>query len=320
MTDITASSFVRQDLVPERPAPVKTTGLIGFVRTRLLNSPTNILLTIVGLLLLWYTVIPAIRFLLVDAVWSGKDRTACLPENAGHPVGACWPYIQAKLTQLFYGFYPEAQRWRVDVSFILGAVLLLPLLIPRLPAKGLNSGLFFFAFPVVAFFLLHGGGITGFGVSWVAGLLQLFDESVRGAGQAMVSLSKTSAIGPLLWVIGNVITLLGTAIHWVVFPLTWLRDQIQAASQPFWIDFVVTAVIASAILFALGGGMRTGQVIGATDRQGGNAARRPVRFAEVFATLYHNIGLNTNEVRIFDPNGRPQYLVEPGINPMRELI
>jgi len=69
-----------------------------------------------------------------------------------------------------------------------------------------------------------------------------------------------------------------------------------------------------------GGGMRTGQVIGATDRQGGNAARRPVRFAEVFATLYHNIGLNTNEVRIFDPNGRPQYLVEPGINPMRELI
>jgi hypothetical protein len=69
-----------------------------------------------------------------------------------------------------------------------------------------------------------------------------------------------------------------------------------------------------------GGGMRTGQVIGATDRMGGSAARRPVRFQEVFATLYHNIGLNPNETRIFDPNGRPQYLVDQDIDPIREVI
>ncbi len=68
-----------------------------------------------------------------------------------------------------------------------------------------------------------------------------------------------------------------------------------------------------------GGGMRTGQVIGATDRLGGSAAHRPVRFGEVFATLYRNVGLNTNEVRVFDPNGRPQYLVEPGHHPLREV-
>jgi hypothetical protein len=69
-----------------------------------------------------------------------------------------------------------------------------------------------------------------------------------------------------------------------------------------------------------GGGMRTGQVIGATDRLGGTAARRPVHFQEVFATLYHNVGLNPNQVRIFDPNGRPQYLVDEGISPMREVV
>ncbi|OAF05728.1 amino acid ABC transporter permease [Bradyrhizobium centrolobii] len=258
MTDITASSFVRQDLVPERPAPVKTTGFVGFLRTRLLNSPTNILLTILGLLLLWYTVIPAFQFLFVDAVWTGKDRTACLAENAGHPVGACWPYIQAKFTQLIYGFYPEAARWRVNVTFALGAVLLLPLLIPRLPAKGVNSGLFFLAFPVVAFFLLHGGGIKGFGVSWAAGLLQLFDDSISGAGQVLVNLSRSSAIGPLFWALGNLIVLLGTVISWVIFPLTWLSDQLQASGQAVWIDFVVTAIIVCAILFVLGGGMRTG--------------------------------------------------------------
>ncbi|MFL6837339.1 MAG: amino acid ABC transporter permease, partial [Bradyrhizobium sp.] len=86
MTDITGSFFVRQDLVAERPAPVKTTGFIGLLRTRLFNSPTNILLTIVGALLLWFTIIPSVKFLVVDAVWSGKDRSACLAENAGFAV------------------------------------------------------------------------------------------------------------------------------------------------------------------------------------------------------------------------------------------
>ena len=159
MSDIAASSFVRDALVAERSAPIKTTGFVGFLRTRLFNSPTNILLTILGALLIWFTVIPALRFLLVDAVWHGTDRNACLAENAGHPVGACWPYIGAKINQFIYGFYPEAERWRVNLTFFLGAVLLLPLLIPRIPAKSLNAGVFFVAFPVVAFFLLHGGGL-----------------------------------------------------------------------------------------------------------------------------------------------------------------
>ena len=59
MSDIAASSFVRQDLVPERAAPVKTTGLVGFLRTRLFNTPTNILLTVASVLLLWLIVVPA---------------------------------------------------------------------------------------------------------------------------------------------------------------------------------------------------------------------------------------------------------------------
>src|SRR6202165_5041291 len=102
MSDPTASFFIRQELVPERAAPIKTAGFVGFLRTRLFNSPTNILLTIVSALLLWFIAVPALRFLLVDAVWSGTDRNACLAENAGHPVGACWPFIKAKFPQLMY--------------------------------------------------------------------------------------------------------------------------------------------------------------------------------------------------------------------------
>jgi general L-amino acid transport system permease protein len=255
MSDIAASRFIRQELVPERPAPIKTTGLVGFLRTRLFNSPTNILLTIVSVLLLWFIVVPAIRFLLVDAVWTGKDRTACL----GNAVGACWPFIQAKFSQFIYGFYPDAERWRVDLTFFLGALLLLPLLIPRLPAKGASAGLFFIAFPVVAFFLLHGGGIQGFGVSWTADALSGFNDSIGEAGRKLVGAGgATATIGPLFWVLGKLIVLLSTIISWLIWPLTWLREQIQTSTRPVWIDFAATAVIVSALLFFLNGGVRTG--------------------------------------------------------------
>jgi general L-amino acid transport system permease protein len=259
MSEISASSFVRQELVPERPAPVKTTGFIGFLRTRLFNTPTNILLTLVGILLLWFTVIPAVKFLLIDAVWRGSDRNACLAENAGHTVGACWPYVQAKFAQFVYGFYPEPERWRVNLTFILAALLLLPLLIPRLPAKGLSAGLFFIAFPVVAFFLLHGGGLGGFGVSWTAGLLSGFADNIGDAGRKLTSVGgATAVIGPLLVLLGKLVVLLSTAISFLIWPLTWLREQIQESGRPVWTDFVLTATIVSVLLLVLNGGIRTG--------------------------------------------------------------
>ncbi|WP_339735362.1 DUF1501 domain-containing protein [uncultured Gimesia sp.] len=69
-----------------------------------------------------------------------------------------------------------------------------------------------------------------------------------------------------------------------------------------------------------GGGMHAGQVIGKTNRKGEYAIDRPIKFQEVFATLYHNIGLDLNGTRIFDTSGTPQYLVDQGNEPIRELI
>ncbi len=261
MSDQAASAFIRQELVPERAAPIKTTGFAGFVRTRLLNSPGNILLTIASALLLWFTVVPAVNFLLIDAVWQGKDRNACLAENAGHVVGACWPFVQAKFTQFVYGFYPEPERWRVNVTFLLAALLLLPLLIPRLPAKGLNAGLLFIAFPIVAFFLLHGGGLHGFGVSWTADFLSGFTTSIGDAGAKLIGAGDASTValvGVLLALLGKTIVLLSSGISLLLWPLVWLRDQIQASSRPVWIDIAATAAIVSILLFVLNGGFRTG--------------------------------------------------------------
>jgi general L-amino acid transport system permease protein len=259
MSDLAMTNFVRKELVAERPAPVKTTGFVGFVRTRLVNSPTNILLTVLGALLIWFTVVPALRFLLVDAVWHGSDRNACLEQNAGHAVGACWPYIAAKFDQFIYGFYPMAERWRVNLTFLLGALLLLPLLIPRLPAKSLNASLFFFAFPVVAFFLLRGGGLSGFGVSWTADLLSGFASSIDNVGNALIrAAASTAVIGPLLFGLGKLVVLIGQAVSLVIWPLTYLREAMLASGKPVWADLAVTAVIISALVFYLSGGLRAG--------------------------------------------------------------
>src|SRR6185436_8487336 len=166
-------------------------------------------LTVLGALLLWVIVVPAIRFLLIDAVWTGTDRNACLAKSPTDVVGACWPFIKAKFAQFMYGFYPEAERWRVNLTFFLAAVLLVPLLIPRLPAKAPNAILFFFALPVVAFFLLSGGGLRGFGVSWTAGLLSGFNDSIADGGRKLAASGEaTAVIGPLLWGIGQLLVLL----------------------------------------------------------------------------------------------------------------
>jgi uncharacterized protein (DUF1501 family) len=71
--------------------------------------------------------------------------------------------------------------------------------------------------------------------------------------------------------------------------------------------------------FLFGGGIKTGQVIGSTDRTGAEVKDRPVQFGEVFATLYHNLGIDVNKATVTDLSGRPQYLVD-GYQPMRELV
>jgi len=152
-----ARVFVRRDMVPPEPSPLARHGIFGWLGARLFNGPLNILLTLLCAALIAAIAVPLIRFLLVDAVWDGASRVDCLAETLGRPVGACWPFIGAKFAQLVYGFYPAGEQWRVDLTFALGALLLVPLMIPRVPYKLLNAVMFFGVFPVVAFFVLVGG-------------------------------------------------------------------------------------------------------------------------------------------------------------------
>lgn len=75
---------------------------------------------------------------------------------------------------------------------------------------------------------------------------------------------------------------------------------------------------ANSALLA-GGGMRVGQVIGATNRLGEHPTERPVHMQEVISTLYHNLGIDTMTTTLVDPTGRPRYLVDHR-DPVAELV
>lgn len=66
----------------------------------------------------------------------------------------------------------------------------------------------------------------------------------------------------------------------------------------------------ASFFFLGGGGMRHGQVIGSTTRNGEEPHDRPVHIQSVFHTIYHQLGIDANSVTLSDPNGRPQYLAD----------
>ncbi len=65
----------------------------------------------------------------------------------------------------------------------------------------------------------------------------------------------------------------------------------------------------AGFLWLAGGGLKTGQVIGATDGRGERVVGKPIQIQNVLATLYPLLGIDPS-LTIRDHNGRPQYLLE----------
>lgn len=151
-------SFVRQDMVDARGAPVNTSGPIAWARRSLFATPSDALLTILAIVFLIWAIPPIYGFIAPtgiggNAVAPGGTVEDCRVENAG----ACWAYISARMSFFIYGFYPPAEYWRPNIVFALGALLLFPLLTPKAPFKRTNAVLFFVVYPVICFYLLNGG-------------------------------------------------------------------------------------------------------------------------------------------------------------------
>ncbi|SCW92843.1 amino acid ABC transporter permease [Ancylobacter rudongensis] len=179
-------TFIRNEMAPALPPPTQRIGALAWMRENLFSGVLNTLLTVFGIFLVALIVPPFVRFMFIDAVWTGENREACL----GPEVGACWPFIQAKFGQLIYGFYPISERWRVDIVFAAGVLLLVPLMVLSWPFKRINAFLFFVAYPVVAFVLLTGGNINA-----SAFLLERF-----GLIRGLVGDAEIGGINLVFWV------------------------------------------------------------------------------------------------------------------------
>ncbi len=154
------TSFYRTEMLPPKPPPPATTGVLGWMRKNLFSDWLNTILTFIGIYIIWVIVSSFVQFAFIDAVWSGTDRKACLPHD-GIEVGACWAFVNAKFNQFMYGFYPHAEQWRVNVVYVVGILLLAPMLIPKVPYKRLNGILLLVAFPIFAYLMLYGAPSLG---------------------------------------------------------------------------------------------------------------------------------------------------------------
>ena len=75
---------------------------------------------------------------------------------------------------------------------------------------------------------------------------------------------------------------------------------------------------ASSVLFA-GGGLRTGQVVGATNRFGEYPTQRPVGVRDFLATVYRHLGIDAANIAVPDQAGRPIPILPDG-EPIAELV
>ncbi len=171
-------SFVRQTYLPATPPPILNAGLPGWLRANLFSTPGNTLLTLSGLYLLWMLLPPLIEWALLDAVWRGSGREACLAEDAG----ACWAFVAAKFGQFMYGRYTFEERWRVDLVSVAGALIVGLLMLERMPGRRYLALAGLLIYPVFAFVLLTGGmlGLPVVETSLWGGLLLTFVVASAG--------------------------------------------------------------------------------------------------------------------------------------------
>ncbi len=189
MAENIVKPFVRTEMTPASPPPPSTVGAVGWIRSNLFPNWWSGVLTLLGIYVSYVVLSKFVSFSLIDAVWNGADGKACRHESnngglvaEGEPIGACWAYVKAKFGQYMYGFYPEVERWRVNLTYIIGAILLVPMAMPSIPYKKWNAIALFGVFPFIAYVLLSGGwfGLENVETTLWGGLLLTLVIAVTG--------------------------------------------------------------------------------------------------------------------------------------------
>ncbi|MGA8322550.1 MAG: amino acid ABC transporter permease [Xanthobacteraceae bacterium] len=156
-----SKSFLRAAPAKPLPPPVARSGIIGWLRENLVSSPFNIALTLICAAFLAWIVPPLLRFFVFDAIWSADSREACLASPDNPDPGACWAFIRVWFSYFVYGFYPQGQRWRVDIFFAALAFGIAWLAWLHAPRRDTGAVYFFIVLPILSYVLLSGMAMIG---------------------------------------------------------------------------------------------------------------------------------------------------------------
>ena len=118
--------------------------------------------------LLYYLIVGIVDWFLLDAVFDANSKIECRKINDG----ACWAVVSRRIGQFVYGFYPEAERWRIDITFYAMFFAFAPLLYPDVPKR---KYLLWFSgiYPILAYLFINGGyfGLTKIEYSLFGGFM-----------------------------------------------------------------------------------------------------------------------------------------------------
>jgi general L-amino acid transport system permease protein len=105
--------------IAARPAPVKTEGMVAWIRTNLFGDASTSAGTLAILAVLLYVLPPFLSWAFLNAVWA-KDYDACHTAT-----GACWGVVVEKFRIIVFGRYPFEEQWRplIATTALLGLLV-----------------------------------------------------------------------------------------------------------------------------------------------------------------------------------------------------
>ena len=131
-----------------KEAPLNTKGIIHWLQVNLFSTPSNAVLTLIGVYIIYVILPPFIQWAFIDADFAGDTRAQCTGD------GACWTFVKVKMDMFMYGFYPEDQVWRLQLGILLFILLIGLFYILK---KNALKILAFTAYMLIAIILVNGG-------------------------------------------------------------------------------------------------------------------------------------------------------------------
>jgi len=118
----------------------------------------NALLTLLIIFVLIKNIPPLLNWLFFDANFVGETKEECTGS------GACWIFIKIWFPRFIYGLYPNAEIWRINLTFLMLIALVISGFFVPIKIKKYIIIFLLFVFPFIAINLISGGN---FGLEWV---------------------------------------------------------------------------------------------------------------------------------------------------------